>query len=348
MISDQTKQDGDSKPIGWEDLAHLLEPFTSFVDRCIDLFPGMLPHFKARTEMQKVIEVSGGHVFPVVLEAMEAALTSREETVKKLAAKDKVIREQERALSAARQSNHDRQNKIKEAEAKLQSKLRACNQDLEKAKKESETVQKEWSAKVQRLHDTVASKEVQLLSKGEAHDLLKLDNAATLEALAISESEVARLQVTIESHWSDEETIETLQKKNEGLQKSLAVAKANQRIENTRIDAAVQRATAPLVKELEALKLHRSHDLEKIRDLAECTNNQQARIGDLQKDLAQSEEICRTTLDQLGKDDAKTKSDEKDLELLAMKKALEEERARTKDLEDRLGPILEAAARAMR
>ncbi|KAF8862302.1 hypothetical protein BDZ45DRAFT_799118 [Acephala macrosclerotiorum] len=79
--------------------------------------------------------------------------------------------------------------------------------------------------------------------------------------------QIAGLQLWLDAQKASTKSVENLVKKNEGLQKSLAVAKTNQRIETDRINSAVQKATAPLTEKVNWLEQLRDADAKKIEEL---------------------------------------------------------------------------------
>ncbi|CZR59607.1 uncharacterized protein PAC_09501 [Phialocephala subalpina] len=188
---------------------------------------------------------------------------------RKIAAKERALVEKDKVSTLAGESNHRRQE-LKSEVTRAKSDADNLRQELKKARKEPDKVKEQWSGKIQELHDKVAAKNAELVVEKQAHQYLQLDNKATLEDLRLYREQTASLQAKLEAQKTSAKNVESIIKKNEGLQKSLAVAKTNQRIETDRINGAVSKATAPLTEKINQLEQLRSCGILMLRKSRDC------------------------------------------------------------------------------
>ncbi|KAE8453114.1 hypothetical protein EG329_012301 [Mollisiaceae sp. DMI_Dod_QoI] len=263
---------------------------------------------------------------------------------KKIIKKEKALVDKERELMLAWESNHRREEGLKLERNRVEAEAENLKHELEKSRKEPEKVREQWSRKVQKLHDRVTAKNAELLSMKEDNEILKLDNGATLEDLGLCREQIADLQAKLDSQKTSVENIENLIKKNEGLQKSLLVAKTNQRIEADNLRSAVLEATARLTAEVKQMKQLREDDSKMIDEVSQSNESLKIKIAALERSLAENEVLQNATLDQLEKERANTKAKENDDTVLELEQDLMKERARSNQLEKNLAPFIVAAA----
>lgn len=266
---------------------------------------------------------------------------------KKVAVKERTLVEKEKLLALTGKSNHQHQEELKSEINRAKSEAEKLIHELEKARKEPDKVKEQWSGKIQKLHDKVAAKNAELTSEKQARQILKLDADATLEDLRLCREEVDGLQSKLDAQKASAKNVDNLIKKNEGLQKSLAVAKTNQRIETDRINSAVTKAIAPLADEIKQLKRLRDSDAKDIEELSRSNETKASKIVALEKCLGESEEVQDATLEQLEKERAKKEvKGRSEADFAALEIELAEERAKSNRLGEILMPMLTATAAA--
>jgi len=257
-----------------------------------------------------------------------------------------------------------REEKLSKENLKLESDISDIKQQLEKALKRPDEVRAEFSGKLQRLHDKVRELEGTLKQEKQSHEILKLDNTASLEELDKTKSKITKYKEAIEKH---KDAYIKLKNEKERLQ----VAQFPQReaklqdLRKTSRDAKIQgrkwaEEKSDLEVEIKKLQSERQVDLKTIQELSqrkEELKEQVSGIPALEKALETSEEVLHATMNELekerlmvklvpvGNDDAamapKKQLEEKDAELRKLRDELAAERAEAKAYKNR---ILAAAA----
>jgi hypothetical protein len=341
------------------DLRESLNQTRTRIDALISKVPSLAAEVKISTPDDKK---SGQDEFKLryIADAVKALAKSRDDALKEnvslqksIPPRDKTINEQATEILRAREFRGMREEKLSEENLKLESEISDFKQKLEKALKRPDEVRAEFSGKLQRLHDKVRNLEGTLKEEKQNHEILKLDNAASVEELEKCQSKITKYKEAIEKH---KEAYIKLKVENERLR----VAQSHEReaelqdlLKFSRETNIRERKLADeknsMEAELKKLQSERQVDLKTIQELSqrkEELKEQVSAIPALEKALETSEEVLHSTMNELEKERAKVSIPSKDEAFSTLEKKLAEECAKSKQLETMLAPFLAAAAAA--
>jgi hypothetical protein len=125
-----------------------------------------------------------------ILEVIEKLSHARDDTVrenhllhKSILAKDKKLAQEQTESLRSRDLRGAREDKLSKENLALDSELQATKQKLEKVLKQPDLMRAEFSGKTQKLYDKVRDLEKKLKDERQNHDILKLDNEASVKDL---------------------------------------------------------------------------------------------------------------------------------------------------------------------
>ena len=217
---------------------------------------------------------------------------------KSIVAKDKKLDEKEAELIRQRDFRSAREERISKENLKMESELSATKQKLDKALKEPGRVENEFYQNVQKLHAKSTEWESKWKLEKEAHDILKLDNEASVKDLDICRANIEKYIAGREEYKREYATLNKELVELRSLQPAQASEAELQAHRKAVRDAKFREED--LLKEKIKLEDERRADEKTIRELSQSKERRK-------KKLAEMEETQSQVLEELEKERAKSK-----------------------------------------
>ena len=233
-----------------------------FIEKALVLLPSIRNEFH---DIPSQLSCSSG--LSLILEGIKGTARARDETLKKNLPLQKEINKKDRHLAAevaALKSSQDgrdedRATYAKELEKK-ESEISAWKQKRRKERNETEQGKKECQRTIERLSTVVDEKGRQLGIKDRELGDLTLN----FEALLLERDELRnKLDTSLDE-------LNILRKEREPVNVNHLPSSTNRRIEQDRVEKAVEKATRPLMEEMKKLR-EKTHSLERARKVDEKT-----------------------------------------------------------------------------